>query len=130
MSIKVLVVDDAIFMRSMIRDIFARSPFVICGEAENGLEAVRIYKELSPDITTMDIVMPVMDGISALKEIIKFDPQAKVIMCSALGQESLITESIEAGAKDFIVKPFQPNKVLRVVMSVLGLDENFRPLIG
>jgi two-component system, chemotaxis family, chemotaxis protein CheY len=130
MSIKVLVVDDAIFMRSMIRDIFARSPFVISGEAENGLEAVRIYKELSPDITTMDIVMPVMDGISALKEIIKFDPQAKVIMCSALGQESLITESIEAGAKDFIVKPFQPSKVLRVVMSVLGLDENFRPLIG
>ena len=130
MSIKVLVVDDAIFMRSMIRDIFARSPFVISGEADNGLEAVRIYKELRPDITTMDIVMPVMDGISALKEIIQFDPEAKVIMCSALGQESLITESIEAGARDFIVKPFQPNKVLRVVMSVLGLDENFRPLIG
>ncbi|MDH7499666.1 MAG: response regulator [candidate division NC10 bacterium] len=128
MSIKVLVVDDAIFMRSLIRDIFARSPFVIAGEAENGMEAVRLYKETRPDITTMDIVMPVMDGITALKEIMKFDPQARVIMCSALGQESLIAESIEAGAKDFIVKPFQPNKVLRVVMAVLGLDEDFHPI--
>jgi two-component system chemotaxis response regulator CheY len=130
MSIKVLVVDDAIFMRSMIRDIFARSPFVIAGEAENGLEAIEMYKELRPDITTMDIVMPEVDGITALKEIMKVDPQAKVIMCSALGQESLIAESIEAGAKDFIVKPFQPNKVLKVVRSVLGLDENFLSLSG
>jgi two-component system chemotaxis response regulator CheY len=130
MSTKVLVVDDAIFMRSMIRDIFARSPFVIAGEAENGLEAIQMYKELRPDITTMDIVMPEVDGITALKEIMKFDPQAKVIMCSALGQESLIAESIEAGAKDFIVKPFQPNKVLKVVRSVLGLDENFLPVSG
>jgi two-component system chemotaxis response regulator CheY len=128
MSIKILVVDDAIFMRSMIRDIFARSPFVIAGEAENGLEAIEMYKELRPDITTMDIVMPEVDGITALKEIIRLDAQAKVIMCSALGQESLIAESIEAGAKDFIVKPFQPNKVLKVVRSVLGLDENFLPI--
>ena len=128
MSIKILVVDDAIFMRSMIRDIFARSPFVIAGEAENGQEAIEMYKELRPDITTMDIVMPEVDGITALKEIIKLDAQAKVIMCSALGQESLIAESIEAGAKDFIVKPFQPNKVLKVVRSVLGLDENFLPI--
>ena len=130
MSIKVLVVDDAIFMRSMIRDIFARSPFVIAGEAENGLEAIELYKELRPDITTMDIVMPEVDGVTALKEIMRFDPQAKVIMCSALGQESLIAESIEAGAKDFIVKPFQPNKVLKVVRSVLGLDEDFLPIGG
>ena len=130
MSIKVLVVDDAIFMRSMIRDIFARSPFVIAGEAENGSEAVRMFKELRPDITTMDIVMPEVDGITALKEIMRFDPQAKVVMCSALGQESMIAESIEAGAKDFIVKPFQPAKVLKVVRSVLGLDETFLPLGG
>jgi len=130
MSIKVLVVDDAIFMRSLIRDIFARSPFVIAGEAENGQEAIEMYKILRPDITTMDIVMPEVDGITALKEIMKFDPQAKVIMCSALGQESLIAESIEAGAKDFIVKPFQPNKVLKVVRSVLGFDENFLPVSG
>ncbi len=130
MSIKVLVVDDAIFMRSLIRDIFARSPFVIAGEAENGQEAIEMYKILRPDITTMDIVMPEVDGITALKEIMKFDPQAKVVMCSALGQESLIAESIEAGAKDFIVKPFQPNKVLKVVRSVLGFDENFLPVSG
>lgn len=127
MSIKILVVDDAIFMRGLIRDIFARGPFVIAGEAENGVEAVRLHRELKPDLTTMDIVMPQMDGISALKEIMRLDPAAKVIMCSALGQEALIAEAIEAGASDFIVKPFQPTRVLRVVQSVLGLDEQFRP---
>jgi len=126
--IKILVVDDAIFMRSMIRDIFARGPFVIAGEAENGAEAVRLYQELRPDLTTMDIVMPQMDGISALREIIRIDPAAKVVMCSALGQEALIAEAIEAGARDFIVKPFQPGRVLRVVQSVLGLDERLEPL--
>ncbi len=128
MSIKILVVDDAIFMRGLIRDIFARGPFVIAGEAENGAEAVRLYTELKPDLTTMDIVMPQMDGITALKEIMRLDPGANVIMCSALGQEALIAEAIEAGARDFIVKPFQPARVLRVVQSVLGLDEQFRPL--
>ncbi len=128
MSISVLIVDDAIFMRSMIRDIFARGAFVIAGEAENGEEAVRLYKELRPDLTTMDIVMPKMDGIAALKEIMKFDSEARVVMCSALGQESLIAEAIEAGAKDFIVKPFQPAKVLKVVQSVLGLDDDFQPI--
>ncbi len=126
--IKILVVDDAIFMRSMIRDIFAREPFVIAGEAENGTEAVRLYRELRPDLTTMDIVMPQMDGISALREIIRIDPNAKVVMCSALGQEALIAEAIEAGARDFIVKPFQPGRVLKVVQSVLGLDESLQPL--
>jgi two-component system chemotaxis response regulator CheY len=128
MSIKILVVDDAIFMRSMIRDIFARGPFVIAGEADNGVEAVRSYRELRPDLTTMDIVMPKMDGIAALKEIVQFDPLAKVVMCSALGQEALIAEAIEAGACDFIVKPFQPGRVLKVVQSVLGLDDQFMPL--
>ncbi len=128
MSIKILVVDDAIFMRGLIRDIFARGPFVIAGEAENGAEAVRLYTELKPDLTTMDIVMPQMDGITALKEIMRTDPAANVIMCSALGQEALIAEAIEAGARAFIVKPFQPARVLRVVQSVLGLDEQFRPL--
>jgi two-component system chemotaxis response regulator CheY len=126
--IKILVVDDAIFMRSMIRDIFACGPFVIAGEAENGAEAVRLYQELRPDLTTMDIVMPQMDGISALREIIRIDPAAKVVMCSALGQEALIAEAIEAGARDFIVKPFQPGWVLKVVQSVLGLDEGLQPL--
>jgi len=127
-SIKILVVDDAIFMRSMMRDIFARSPFIIAGEAENGLEAIRLYQELRPDLTTMDIVMPQMDGITALREIMRLDPNANVVMCSALGQEALIAESIEAGARDFIVKPFQPSRVLKVVQSVLGLDEQLRPL--
>ncbi len=128
MSIKIMIVDDAIFMRSMLRDIFARGPFVIAGEAENGLEAVRMYHELRPDLTTMDIVMPQMDGITALREIVRLDPDAKVVMCSALGQEALIAEAIEAGARDFIVKPFQPSRVLRVVQSVLGLDDQLRPL--
>jgi two-component system chemotaxis response regulator CheY len=126
--IKVLVVDDAIFMRSMIRDIFARGPFVIAGEAENGAEAVRLYSALRPDLTTMDIVMPQMDGITALREIMRLDPAAKVVMCSALGQEALISEAIEAGARDFIVKPFQPSRVLKVVQSVLGLDDHLRPM--
>ena len=128
MSIKILVVDDAIFMRSMIRDIFARGPFVVAGEAENGVEAIRLYRELRPDLTTMDIVMPQMDGITALREIVRLDPAAKVVMCSALGQEALIAEAIEAGACDFIVKPFHPGRVLKVAQSVLGLNDRFLPL--
>jgi two-component system chemotaxis response regulator CheY len=126
-SIKILVVDDAVFMRGLIRDIFARGPFVIAGEAENGVEAVRLHAELRPDLTTLDIVMPQMDGITALREIMRVDPAAKVVMCSALGQEALIAEAIEAGARDFIVKPFQPARVLKVVQSVLALDEQFQP---
>ena len=129
MSFKVLVVDDASFMRSMIRDIFGRGPFVIAGEAENGMQAVRLYRELGPDLTTMDIVMPEMDGITALREIMRLDPSAKVVMCSALGQEALIAEAIESGASDFIVKPFHPDRVLKVAQSVLGLNEQFLPLM-
>ncbi len=127
MTVRVLVVDDAIFMRSMIRDIFARSPFLVAGEAEDGEEGVRLYRELGPDLTTMDIVMPKMDGLTALREIVRFDPRARVVMCSALGQEALIAEAIQIGAKDFIVKPFQPSRVLKVAQSVLGLDEHFLP---
>ena len=127
MTVRVLVVDDAIFMRSMIRDIFARSPFVVVGEAEDGEEGVRLYREIRPDLTTMDIVMPKMDGLSALREIMRFDPRARVVMCSALGQEALIAEALQIGAKDFIVKPFQPSRVLKVAQSVLGLDERFLP---
>ncbi len=128
MTFRILIVDDASFMRNMLRDIFARGPFVVTGEAENGAEAVRLYRDLRPDLTTMDIVMPQMDGITALKEIVQFDPSAKVVMCSALGQEALIAEAIESGARDFIVKPFQPGRVVKVVQSVLGLDEHFLPL--
>ena len=128
MAFSILIVDDASFMRSMIRDIFARGPFVIAGEAENGEEAIRLYQSLRPQLTTMDIVMPQMDGITALREIMRLDPAAKVVMCSALGQEALIAEAIEAGASDFIVKPFHPGRVLKVAQSVLGLNDRFLPL--
>ena len=119
--VRVLVVDDALFMRAMVREIFGASPFVVAGEAEDGEEGVRRYRELRPDLTTMDIVMPKMDGLRALREIMAFDPAARVVMCSALGQERLIAEAIGLGARDFIVKPFQPARVLRVARSVLGL---------
>jgi len=127
MAVRVLIVDDALFMRSMIRDIFSREGFEVVGEAENGAEAVRLTRELKPDLITMDIVMPVMDGITALRQIVQADGTANVVMVSALGQESLIAEAIEAGARDFIVKPVQAGRVLKVVQSVLGLDERFRP---
>src|SRR6185503_18148890 len=107
MAKRVLVVDDAIFMRNMIKDIFATGGFDVVGEAANGLEAVEKYRELKPDIITMDIVMPFKSGIEATREIVAVDPEAIVVMCSALGQESLVMEAIEAGATDFIVKPFK-----------------------
>ena len=117
--VSVLIVDDALFMRSMIRDILANTGrFDVIGEAGNGLEAVRKYAELKPGLVTMDIVMPELDGITATREILKQDPNATIIMCSALGQEALVIESIAAGAKDFIVKPFTPEKVIRVVESL------------
>jgi len=129
MAVRVLIVDDALFMRRMIRDIFFREGFEVVGEAENGAEAVRLHRDLKPDLTTMDIVMPVLDGLSALREVVRMDPRANVIMVSALGQESLIAEAIEAGAREFIVKPFQASRVLKVVQSALGLDERFRPRV-
>ena len=124
MAIKVLIVDDAMFMRNMIGDIFEGKKFdgqefAVVAEAENGIEAVERYKEHSPDIVTMDIVMPEMTGIEALKEIIKIDSSANVVMCSALGQDSLVMEALDSGARDFIVKPFQPEKVLDVVLRIL-----------
>ncbi len=121
MAYKVLIVDDAMFMRAMIRDILVNSgKYEVVGEAANGEEAIEKYSLVSPDIVTMDIVMPQMDGIEATKEIIKLDPKAKIIMCSALGQEALVIESIAAGAKDFIVKPFSAEKVLKVIDAVVN----------
>ncbi len=117
---RVLVVDDAIFMRNMIKDIFASGGFEVVGEASNGLEAIERYKELKPDLTTMDIVMPFKSGIEATREIVKADPRALILMCSALGQESLVMEAIEAGAMDFVVKPFRSDDVLAVARKVLG----------
>jgi two-component system chemotaxis response regulator CheY len=117
---RVLVVDDAIFMRNMLKDIFSDDQYEIVGEAANGVEAVERYRELRPDLTTMDIVMPFKSGIEATKEILALDKNALVVMCSALGQESLVMEAIEAGAADFVVKPFKPDDVHRVVQKVLS----------
>ena len=121
MPYKVLIVDDAMFMRAMIRDILVNSGrYEVVGEAANGEEAIQQYSALSPHLVTMDIVMPQMDGIEACKEIIKLDPKARVVMCSALGQEALVIESIAAGAKDFMVKPFSAEKVLKVIDAVMA----------
>ncbi len=117
---RVLIVDDAVFMRNMIRDIFTSGGFEVVGEAANGLEAVERFRELRPDLTTMDIVMPFKSGIEATREIVKLDARAVVIMCSALGQEALVMEAIEAGASDFIVKPFRSEDVIAVVRKVMG----------
>lgn len=119
MSIKVLIVDDAVFMRNMIKDIFSADEFEVVGEAANGVEAIERYEELKPDIVTMDIVMPLKSGIEAVKEIVSIDKDARIVMCSALGQDSLIMEAIEAGAKDFIVKPFKAEKVVEIVKRVV-----------
>ncbi len=116
----VLICDDAIFMRTMVGDILTQAGFEIVGEAETGVQAVERYRALRPDLVTMDIVMPDMGGIDAVKEIVKLDPGAKVLMCSAMGQQALVVEAIQAGAKDFVVKPFQPSRVLEAVTRVLG----------
>lgn len=120
MATKVLIVDDAAFMRMMIKDILTKNGFEIVGEAENGAKAVEKWTELRPDLTTMDITMPEMDGITAVKQIKKIDPNAKVIMCSAMGQQAMVIEAIQSGARDFIVKPFQPDRVLEAVRKAVG----------
>lgn len=120
MANRVLIVDDAAFMRMMIKDILTKNGYEVVGEANDGLQAIEKYKELSPDLVTMDITMPEMDGIAALKEIKKIDPNAKVIMCSAMGQQAMVIDAIQAGAKDFIVKPFQNDRVIEAIKKTLG----------
>lgn len=120
MSQRVLIADDAIFMRTMIGDILKQAGFEVVGEASTGVEAVEKYKELDPDLVTMDIVMPDMGGIDAVKEIIKVDPDARILMCSAMGQQGLVVEAIQAGARDFVVKPFQPSRVLEAIQRLLA----------
>lgn len=120
MSKRILVVDDAAFMRMMIKEILTKNGFEVIGEASDGSEAVDKYKELKPDLVTMDITMPEMDGIAALKEIKKTDPNAKIIMCSAMGQQTMVIDAIQAGAKDFIVKPFQADRVIEAITKALG----------
>lgn len=116
----ILIVDDAAFMRMMIKDILVKNGYTVVGEAENGLRAVEKFKELSPDLVIMDITMPEMDGIQAVKQIKEIKSDAKIIMCSAMGQQAMVIESIQAGARDFIVKPFQADRVLEAVKKVVG----------
>ena len=120
MATRVLVVDDAAFMRMMVKDILSKNGYEIVGEAENGMKALEKYQELKPDLVTMDITMPEMDGITAVKEIKKVDPGAKVVMCSAMGQQAMVIEAIQAGARDFIVKPFQAARVLEAIRKAVG----------
>lgn len=120
MGKKVLVVDDAAFMRMMIKDILVKSGYEVVGEATNGAVAVELFKELAPDVVTMDITMPEMDGIAAVKAILDIDASARVIMCSAMGQQMMVMEAIQAGAKDFIVKPFQQDRVTQALQKALG----------
>ncbi|PPK49477.1 two-component system chemotaxis response regulator CheY [Clostridium algidicarnis DSM 15099] len=117
---RVLIVDDAAFMRMMIKDILEKNGFEVVGEASNGIKAVEMYKKEKPEVVTMDITMPDMDGIEAVKQIKEFDPAAKVIMCSAMGQQSMVMEAIRAGARDFIVKPFQADRVLEAIKKTIG----------
>ncbi|MCH9014106.1 MAG: response regulator [Gemmatimonadetes bacterium] len=120
MAHTVLVCDDASFMRTMITDILTEAGFEIVGEAKNGVQAVEKYNELKPDLVTMDVVMPDKNGIDAVRDIIKSDPTAKILMCSAMGQQALMADAIQAGAKDFVVKPFEPSRVLEAMNRIIG----------
>jgi len=115
-----LLVDDASFMRMMLKNILVGSGYEVAGEAENGAKAIELYRTIKPDLVIMDIIMPEMGGIDAVREIVKGDPQAKILMCSSMGQQSLVVEAIQAGAKDFIIKPFQPSNVLEAVKKTVG----------
>ncbi|AGN36467.1 response regulator [Bacillus sp. GM2] len=117
---RVLIVDDAKFMRDKIREILETEDLQVAGEAGNGEEAVLLYQELQPDLVIMDITMPVKNGIEALKDMIQLNPKVKVIMCTAMRQKRIVVEAIEAGAKDFIVKPFEETKVVEAIRHVLG----------
>ena len=120
MAHKILIVDDAAFMRMMIKDILTKNGFEVVGEAADGAQAVALYQELQPDLVTMDITMPEKDGITALKEIKAVNPSAKIIMCSAMGQQAMVIDAIQAGARDFIVKPFQADRVIEAINKVLS----------
>jgi two-component system chemotaxis response regulator CheY len=120
MGKNILIVDDAAFMRMMIKDILSKNGYTVAGEAENGKIAVDKYSEIKPDLVLMDITMPEMDGIQALKAIKASDPNAQIIMCSAMGQQAMVIEAIQSGAKDFIVKPFQAERVLEAVKKAIG----------
>jgi two-component system chemotaxis response regulator CheY len=122
MSFRVLVADDAAFMRQMIREIIEPEGFEVVGEASDGVEVVAAFRRLEPDLVMMDIVMPKCSGIDAVREIVGLDPGARIVMCSALGQETLVMEALQAGAKDFIVKPFKPDAVVGTLRKVVEKD--------
>lgn len=115
---RILICDDSAFMRTHIKSMVERNGFVVVGEAQDGFEAIRKYKELKPDIVTMDITMPNLTGIDALKQIIKTDSDAKIIMLSAMGQEGMVREAIISGAKNFLVKPFTENNLISVISKI------------
>jgi two-component system, chemotaxis family, chemotaxis protein CheY len=119
-KLRVLIVDDAIFMRKMISDILVENGMEVVGEADTGVKAVEKFMELRPDLVTMDIIMPEMNGIDAVRKIVEFDQQAKVVMCSALGQQALVQEAITAGARDFLIKPFNAARVVEVIAKVFN----------
>ena len=125
MKKKVLLVDDAAFMRMMLKKVLEELNFEIVAEAKSGKEAVRLFKQYKPDLVTMDISMPEMDGIEATEKIIKKDPKAKIIICSALGQKRKILESVKAGAKDFILKPFDKEKLYSKIRNLINLDKSY-----
>ena len=127
MKPRVLVVDDSIFMRTIISNILVENGMEVAGEAENGQIAVAKYKELKPDLVTMDIIMPEMSGIDAVREILAVDPGAKIVMCSALGQKALVGDALNAGAIDFLVKPFNPTRVVETLAKVLHVRAGARP---
>jgi two-component system chemotaxis response regulator CheY len=117
---RILVVDDAAFMRKMVKDALSAAGHEIVGEAGNGVEALARFQELKPDLTTLDITMPEKDGLAALADIVGVDPSARVIMCSALGQETKVVQALKLGAKDFVVKPFQADRVIEAVGKALA----------
>jgi two-component system chemotaxis response regulator CheY len=121
MNPRIIIADDAGFMRRMLINILSQGGFEVVGEAENGAEAVELYKQLKPDAITMDITMPEMDGITALKEIIAYDSNAKVVMCSAMGQQFMVVEAIKLGAVDFVEKPFQTEQVVKALHKALNI---------
>ena len=127
MAKSILICDDAAFMRMMIKDILVKNGYNIAGEAENGVKAVEKYQETKPDLVLMDITMPEMDGIQALKKIKAIDANASVVMCSAMGQQAMVIESIQSGARDFIVKPFQPDRVIEAVKKAV---ERYHPKLA
>jgi two-component system chemotaxis response regulator CheY len=121
-GINILIADDLKFIKLVLRDLLEKAGFRVVGEASNGEEAVELYQDQRPDVVLMDITMPKLDGLAALKRILKIDPEAKVIMCSALGQQSLIVQALQLGAKDFIVKPFKEERVITAIKKILDIE--------